>query len=149
MEQVPGTPLTLRAGLLSGRAYRHFVYKMTTESLQRWPSSYAVDQAGSSCLSERYWGYSLSPLRGWCLARLTVTAPIFIPLGAQYLEYKLTVFHFYVAHPTVRLIYTSCGLASSGWWLEKSSVAELPLNLTWNIYAFSGSFKAQRTRLSG
>jgi hypothetical protein len=34
VEQVPGTPLTLRAGLLSGRAYRHFVYKMTTESLQ-------------------------------------------------------------------------------------------------------------------
>jgi hypothetical protein len=28
-------------------------------------------------------GYSLSPLRGWCLARLTVTAPTFIPLGAQ------------------------------------------------------------------
>jgi hypothetical protein len=24
---------------------------------------------------------------------------------------------------------------------EKSSVAELPLNLTWNIYAFSGSFR--------
>jgi hypothetical protein len=24
--------------------------------------------------------------------------------------------------------------------LQKSSVAELPLNLTWNIYAFSGSF---------
>ncbi len=34
MEQVPGTPLTLRAGLLSGRAYRHFVYTMTTESLR-------------------------------------------------------------------------------------------------------------------
>jgi hypothetical protein len=31
----------------------------------------------------------------------------------------------------------------------KSSLAELPLNLTWNIYAFSGSFQAQRTRLSG
>jgi hypothetical protein len=35
---------------------RHFVYKMTAESLQRWPPSYAVDQAGSSCLSEPYWG---------------------------------------------------------------------------------------------
>jgi hypothetical protein len=23
----------------------------------------------------------------------------------------------------------------------KSSIAELPLNLTWNIYAFSGSFR--------
>ncbi len=33
MEQLPGTPPTLRAGLLSGRAYRHFVYTMTTESL--------------------------------------------------------------------------------------------------------------------
>jgi hypothetical protein len=31
--------------------------------------------------------------------------------------------------------------ASRDWPLaEKSSVAELPLNLTWNIYAFSGSF---------
>jgi hypothetical protein len=29
----------------------------------------------------------------------------------------------------------------------KSSLAELPLNLTWNIYAFSGSFQAQRARL--
>jgi hypothetical protein len=28
--------------------------------------------------------------------------------------------------------------------LEKSSVAELPLNLTWDIYAFSGSFAALR-----
>ena len=40
-------------------------------------------------------------------------------------------------------------------WLQKSSVAELPLNLTWNIYAFSGflrrtsgqALQAQRTRL--
>jgi hypothetical protein len=40
--------------------------------------------------------------------------------------------------------------ASRNWLLAaKSSVAELPLNLTWNIYAFSGSFQAQRTRLSG
>ena len=33
VEQVPGTPLTLRAGLLSGRAYLHSVYKLTAESL--------------------------------------------------------------------------------------------------------------------
>ena len=26
-------------------------------------------------------------------------------------------------------------------WPQKSSVAELPLTLTWNIYAFSGSFR--------
>jgi hypothetical protein len=40
--------------------------------------------------------------------------------------------------------------ASRDWLLaEKSSIAELPLNLTLNIYAFSGSFQAQRTRLSG
>jgi hypothetical protein len=56
VEQLPGTPLTLRAGLLSGRAYRHFVYTMTTESLQRQAPSYAIDEAGSSCLSEHYWG---------------------------------------------------------------------------------------------
>jgi hypothetical protein len=29
-------------------------------------------------------------------------------------------------------------------WLEKSSLAELPLNLTWNIYAFPGSFASLR-----
>jgi hypothetical protein len=51
--------------------------------------------------------------------------------------------------PAVRVIYTSCGLLASGWVAGKSSVAELPLNLTWNIYAFSGFFKAQRARLSG
>jgi hypothetical protein len=27
---------------------------------------------------------------------------------------------------------------------EKSSIAELPLKLTWDIYAFSGSFAALR-----
>jgi hypothetical protein len=44
--------------------------------------------------------------------------------------------------PTMRLIYTSCALLASAWcW--KSSVAKLPLNLTWNIYAFSGSFGAK------
>jgi hypothetical protein len=35
----------------------------------------------------------------------------------------------------MRLIYTSCG--SRDWLMSgKSSVAELPLNLTWNIDAF-------------
>jgi hypothetical protein len=34
--------------------------------------------------------------------------------------------------------------AASFWFVAgKSSVAELPLNLTWNIYAFSGSFGAK------
>jgi hypothetical protein len=49
----------------------------------------------------------------------------------------------------VRLILYE--LRAASFWLVagKSGVAELPLNLTWNIYAFSGSFKAQRTRLSG
>jgi hypothetical protein len=32
--------------------------------------------------------------------------------------------------------------AASRWFVAgKSSVAELPLNLTWNTYAFSGSFR--------
>jgi hypothetical protein len=33
-------------------------------------------------------------------------------------------------------------LRATGFWLQKSSAAELPLNLAWNIYAFSGSFAA-------
>jgi hypothetical protein len=34
--------------------------------------------------------------------------------------------------------------AASLWFVAgKSSVAELPLNLTWNTYAFSGSFGAK------
>jgi hypothetical protein len=34
--------------------------------------------------------------------------------------------------------------AASFWFVAgKSSVAELPLNLTWNTYAFSGSFGAK------
>jgi hypothetical protein len=34
-------------------------------------------------------------------------------------------------------------LRAAGFWLVagKSGVAELPLNLTWNTYAFSGSFR--------
>jgi hypothetical protein len=44
---------------------------------------------------------------------------------------------YFIATSTVCLINTSA--ASRDWLLaEKSSVAELPLNLTWNIYAFSG-----------
>jgi len=34
MSCTAGTPLTLRAGLLSGLAYWHFVYKMTTDLSQ-------------------------------------------------------------------------------------------------------------------
>jgi hypothetical protein len=32
--------------------------------------------------------------------------------------------------------------------LEKSSVAELPLNLTWNIYTFSGCFRRKERAFS-
>jgi hypothetical protein len=51
--------------------------------------------------------------------------------------------------PALHLIYVSFGCERNRLWLEKSSIAELPLNLTLNIYAFSGSFQAQGTRLSG
>jgi hypothetical protein len=39
-------------------------------------------------------------------------------------------------------VFDLYGLRAAWDWLlaEKSSVAELPFNLTWNIYAFSGSF---------
>jgi hypothetical protein len=45
--------------------------------------------------------------------------------------------------PAARLIYTNCAAASLWFAAGKSSVAELPLKLTWNTYAFSGSFGAK------
>jgi hypothetical protein len=43
---------------------------------------------------------------------------------------KPNVTYFRTRTPAMRLIYTSCGLRGTGFWREKSSVAELPLDLT-------------------
>ena len=51
--KLPGTPLTLRAGLLSGRAYRHFVHK-DDRIFPEAAAQLAVDEADPSCLSEPY-----------------------------------------------------------------------------------------------
>jgi hypothetical protein len=75
--KLPGTPLTLRAGLLSGRAYRHFVYK-DDRIFPEADAQLAVDEAGSSCLSKPYWGYSRPPLSGLCFSGSGVQVPIFI-----------------------------------------------------------------------
>jgi hypothetical protein len=55
------------------------------------------------------------------------------------------------------LIFPKSGGQSTSFWFVagKSSVTELPLNLTWNVYVFSGflrrtsgqALQAQRTRL--
>jgi hypothetical protein len=43
---------------------------------------------------------------------------------------KPNVTYFVTRIPAMCLIYTSCGLRGTGFWLKKSSIAELPLNLT-------------------